>query len=577
MFGCLIKFTDAYNEVLPSNPLDLLKEIPKEELLATIVAINSKINPIYSSYIDDSRQTQIDCLRSIFLDNYNPIQYSNCLYFINEYLKTPSNHILFSRVTCLYAIQDILNSDDFAKTAPQYSTYNREQILRYLLCVNSNILLSDKEYATSNYEVLGERFFEFFMFKELPQNQYYHSLNPINFLHKSFSLLQKIEKNDFYGSHFSTYLKNIFNVESLTEFFRFLAYTYFKSYDNKLNLNYINILKENTEYTRILDAFSKRKKFERIEKTDLKIFEFSEIKKNPLFKSNDDINKDVITYLILDNKILLEKTYSLFINDFWFDYLKPNQICNRSDWGSFIGNDFFEPFIEEIFSDAFKNNKKIVFKHTNDLKFKLDGKNEIEYADYYIREKNKIILAEAKSNYLPVVNGYKTVYTKEDFDKLDLERFYKDYGLTQMANKTIREFHKYKHSISDSSFNFENKVELYPTLIVNDFIFSSGYTSMAFKKKFEKLLEAENIAIEDDSHRIHPLTIINVADLQNIKLSLKFRKENIFNLFRHYHSSSSFKAIARTQNTSLGLLTVEHSINKLIKENLVSNKNIDWI
>lgn len=577
MFGYLIKFTDAYKEAFPDNPLHLLKEIPKEELLATIVGISSKINPIYSSYIDDSRQTQIDCLRSIFLDNNNSLENSNCLYFISEYLKTPSNHILFSRVTCLYALQDILNSNDFAKTPPQYTIENREQILRYLLCVNSNILIFDQEYATSSYDVLGEHFFEFFMFKELPQNQYYHSLNPINFLQKSFYLLQKIEKNDFYGNHFSAYLKNIFDVESLTEFFRFLAYTYFKSYDNKLNLNYINILKENKEYTRILDAFSKRNKFEKIEKNDLKIFEFSEIKKNPLFKSDDDINKDVITYLILDNKILLEKTYSLFINDFWFDYLKPKKICNRSDWGSFIGNEFFEPFIEEIFSDAFQSNKKVVFKHTNDLKFKLDGKNEIEYADYYLREKNKIILAEAKSNYLPVVNGYKTVYTKQDFEKLDLDKFYKDYGLTQLANKTIKEFHNYKHSISDKSFNFENKVEIFPTLIVNDFIFSSGYTSMAFKRKFENLLDAENIDIENDLHKIHPLTIINVADLQNIKMSLKFRKENIFNIFRHYHSSSSFKAIARTQNTSLGFLTVEHSINKLIKKNLVSNKNFEWI
>ncbi len=415
------------------------------------------------------------------------------------------------------------------------------------------------------------------MFKELPKNQYIHNLNPINFLYKSLTLLQKIEKNHFYGRHFSSYLKNIFNVQSLADFFKFLAFTYFKSYDNQLNLNYINISKENKEYIKILDAFSNRNKLEKIERTDLKIFEFSEIKKNPLFKSNTDLNPDVITYLILDNKIFLEKTYSLFINDFWFDYLKPNNVCNRSDWGSFIGNDFFEPFIEEIFHDAFKNNKKIIFRHTNDLKFTLAGKNEIEYADYYIREKNKIILTEAKSNYLPVVNGYKTVYTKDVFDKIDLDKFYKDYGLTQLAKKTIKEFHNYKHAIPDYSFNFNRKVELYPTLIVNDFIFSSGYTSMAFKRKFENLLALEGIDTDNVGHKIHPLTIINVADLQNIKISLKLGKESIFNILRHYHSTSSYEAIERTQDTGLGLLTVEHSINKLIKENLISNKKIEWI
>lgn len=577
MFGHLIKFSEAYEEPFPSNPLDLIAEIPKEELIATVVAINSKINPVNSSYIDDSRKTQIACLRSIFLDNHNSLANSNCLDFIYEYLKTPQNHILFSRVTCLYALQEILNSNNFISNTPKYANQNREQILRYLLCVNTNILISDQEYISSGYEKLGERFFEFFMFKELPQNQYYHSLNPVNFLYKSFSLLTTIEKDEFFGKHFSDYLKKTFKVDSLTEFFKFLAYTYFKSFDNKLDVRYIKILSDNKEYVDILDAFSKRNVTGKIEKTDLKIFDFMEIKKNPLFRTIDEYNRNLITYLILDNKLLLEKTYSLFINDFWFDYLKPFNICNRNDWGNFIGDKFFEPFIENIFSEAFRDNPRVVFRHTNDLKFKLDGRNEIEYADYYIREKNKIILAEAKSNYLPLVNGYKTVKTLEDFDKIDFEKFYKDYGLIQLAKKTIKEFHNYKHYIKDPLFDFSRKVHLYPTLIVNDFIFSSGYTSMAFKRKFESLLLSENIEIENELHKIHPLTIINVADLQNIKMSLQLRKQSIFNIFRHYHSCSGYEAIQRTGETTRGLLTVEHSINKLIKSNLVANKKFDWI
>jgi hypothetical protein len=208
MFGHLIKFSEAYEEPFPSKPLDLIAEIPKEELIATVVAINSKINPVYSSYIDDSRETQVACLRFLFLDNHNNLEDSNCLDFINEYLKTPQNYVLFSRVTCLYALQEILNSNNFTEKTPRYTIQNREQILRYLLCVNSNVLVFDQEYRSSGYEKLGERFFEFFMFKELPQNQYYHSLNPVNFLYKSFSLLTTIEKDEFFGKHFSDYLKD---------------------------------------------------------------------------------------------------------------------------------------------------------------------------------------------------------------------------------------------------------------------------------------------------------------------------------------------------------------------------------
>lgn len=577
MFGHLIKYSEAYNESVPEILSDLVREIPKEELVSTIVAINSRINPVNNSHLDDSRETQIDCLRMLFLDNENSWENSNCVYFLEKYLRTPKNHILFSRVTCLYALQEILNCSDFAIIVPTYTIDLREKILKFLLLINTNILSFETEYIDSGHEELGSRFFDFFMFKEIPQNQYYHSLDPLNLLEKSFTLLGKINEDRIFGQHFSVYLEIKFGVTSFVEFFKFLAFTFFKSYDDKLKLNYVNINEDQIEYVKILDGFSKRNPTNIVSNNDLKIFEFLELKKNPLFKTQNHINPNIISYLVLDNRFLLEKTYSLFINDFWFDYLKENEIRTRADWGSFIGNVFFEPFIEEIFNDCFKNNKSTVFKHTSDLKLKLDNRNEIEYADYYIRQKNKIILAEAKSNFLPVINGYKTVNTREDFESIDLEKFYKDYGLHQLVKKTLKEFHNYKKYLKDNEFNFENKVEIFPTLIVNDHIFSSGYTSMAFKIKCLDLMNEEGISVESELHKIHPLTIINVADLQNIRISLKYGKQNIFNIFRHYHSTSGFKAIERTGDSSLALLTVGRSIDTLLDRSLLFNRNIDWL
>lgn len=513
----------------------------------------------------------------LFLDNHNSWENSNCIYFLEKYLRTPENHILFSRVTCLYALQEILNCSDFVDVVPTYTGDIREKIIKFLLLVNTNILIFDHGYINSDHEELGNRFFDFFMFKEIPQNQYYHSLNPLNLLEKSFTLLRKINEDQIFGQHFSDYLESKFGVTSFIEFFKFLAFTFFKSYDDKLKLNYIKINEDQIEYVKILDGFSEGTFTYSISNDDLRIFEFLELKKNPLYKTQNHINPNIISYLVLDNRFLLEKTYSLFINDFWFDYLKEHGMCTRADWGNFIGNIFFEPFIEEIFNDCFKNNKRTVFKHTEDLKLKIDNRNEIEYADYYIREKNKIILAEAKSNFLPVINGYKTVNTLEDFRSIDLEKFYKDYGLHQLVKKTLKQFHHYKNFLKDHDFNFENKVEIFPTLIVNDHIFSSGYTSMAFKMKCGELMNEENITIETDFHKIYPLTIINVADLQSIRISLKYGKQNIFNIFRHYHSTSGFKAIERSGNTSLGLLTVGKSIDKLLDRSLLSNRNIDWL
>src|SRR5699024_8175820 len=249
-----------------------------------------------------------------------------------------------------------------------------------------------------------------------------------------------------------------------------------------------------------------------------------------------------------------------------------------TDWGNFIGAVFFEPFLEEILKNSFRNNKRTELRASDDLKFKLNGSNEVQDADFYIRERNKIIIAEAKSNYLPLVNGYKTVKSIADYQALNLDKFYKDYGLTQLTTKTVKLFHEYKRFINDKSFNFNRKVTLFPVLVVNDPIFRSGYASFAFKQKFEQTLLDENIEIENEFHKILPLTIINVSDFQDMEQSLHDGDENIFNIIRYYHSISNKERI-QTEGTTVVLKTIEHAINKRIKHKLIANriKDLAWL
>lgn len=578
MMGHLIKFSDFYGSVVLDNPIEIIKLLPKEEILATIAAINARLKPIDKSYFDDSRETQVECLRVLFLDNNNHPSQSNCPQFIINYLRTPENHNLFSRVTCLYAFQEVIDTEGFVQETPEYTIDLRERILKYLLSVNENILLFDQEYSGDDHKTLGKNFFEYFMFKELPHNQYYATSNSINLFFKAFSLFKAIDLDATFGNHLRDYLKETFGVESMNEFFKNQMYSYFVSYDKNLKFQYINIKKSEKDVIKILDKLSENQDIPLPEKTDLKIFEFLNIKKSPLYKNSGKDGKDIITYLVLDNTLLIEKTYSLFINDFWFDYLKAKNICNRTDWGNFIGSVFFEPFLEEILSNSFKNNKRTVLRATDDLKFKLNGRDEVEYADFYVRERNKIIIAEAKSNYLPLVNGYKTVKTIADYQALNLDKFYKDYGLTQLTNKTVKLFHNYKKFINDISFNFNRKVKLFPVLVVNDPIFSSGLASFAFKQKFEQSLIDENIEIENEIHKIMPLTIINVSDFQDMEQSLHDGDENIFNIIRYYQSISSKKRVP-AEGTTVVLKTIEHAINKRIKHKLIANriKNLTWL
>ena len=581
MIGSLVKYSDFYGKPIPNNPIDLILDIPKAEVIATICAVNARLKPIFSAYIDDSKPTQVDCVRAIFDDFQNPIHRGLSTPVLLKYAQFTKEYNLFTRVTCLYAFQEILNVDKFVKVKPEiYSKEQRENIFKFLLIANENLLHYDKATKEADLDYLNENYFEYFMFKEVPHNQYYNSFNPLNAFFKSVALFKAIENDEFFKPHLKKFLFENFNLEDANEFFRYIIGQYFQSNDDKLKLNYLRIPKKFTQAISILDKLASRSNIKIPAKEDPKIFEFLEIKKGPVFREKEtEKDGDIAMFLILDNMFFLEKTYSLFINDFWFDYLRPNEVCNRTDWGNFIGAKFYEPFLADIFHNSFKYNSRVKFRATDDLKFKITGGNEIEYADFYIRDRNEVILVEAKSNYLPVVNGYKEVNSIKAYENLDLTKFYKDYGLTQLATKTIKLFQDYKPFLEDKDLKSKGKVILYPILIVNDPIFNSGYSFLAFRKKFVELLEEEKVETENNQVRIMPLSIINVSELQDMEQSLKDRDQTLFNILRMHFSLTDKKRLTEETQYNI-LMNFSNVVNKAIpSEKHISARvrTFDWI
>src|SRR5690554_5457954 len=189
MIGSLVKYSDFYKKSIPENPIDLILNIPKTEVIATICAVNARLKPIFNTYIDDSKPTQVDCLRAVFDDFHNPINYGLSTPFLNRYGEFPNEYNLFSRVTCLYALQEILNVDKFVKVKPEiYTKEHRENIFKFLLIANENLLGYDKATKETDLNYLNDDYFEYFMFMELPHNQYYNSFNPLNYFFKSINL-----------------------------------------------------------------------------------------------------------------------------------------------------------------------------------------------------------------------------------------------------------------------------------------------------------------------------------------------------------------------------------------------------
>lgn len=580
MVATLIKYSQIYKKPPPDNYIDLVRNIPKNELIAVIATLNARLKPIQNVFFDESRTVQINGLRLIFLDEDNSILNSNCKDLIKTFIQFPHNYRLFNRVTCLYALQKIINSDYFNKEDIEYTVDDRENIFKFLLVINEQILGYDNSYNKDDHKTLGESFFEYFLFKELPHNQYFQISNTINAFYKSWILFKALINDSKYGEHLTKYLERIFGTSDLSSFYKVIIYTFMASYDKKLQSHYVNVenAEENLDTIKILDSLSNRVALNTKDENNLDFFEFLDLKKSPLYKDNLTNDTQNLTYIILDTTLFVEKFNSLFINDFWFDYLRPNKICNRTDWGNFIGSIFFEPLINVIFENILKKNKRIVYRHTDALKFRFNGKDEIEYADYYFRQKNTIILAEAKSNYLNSKDGYKKVNTIEDYSNLDLERFYKDFGLKQLVNKVIEQFDTFKKHTDDRRINAYKQLKIYPVIILNDSIFNFSFFSYVFKQKFTQILQSKNIEIENAERKIYPVTLILISDLQDIEQSLHNGNENLFNLIRYYHSVTH-ESMAPVLGEECMFQSFSDIVNKRIKSRYIADyvRSFKWI
>jgi len=70
-------------------------------------------------------------LKSNFLDDKNSNENSNCRDYIITFLNSPPHYTLFTRVTCLYAFQEILSHNGFTDETPNWNFDLRERIFKF--------------------------------------------------------------------------------------------------------------------------------------------------------------------------------------------------------------------------------------------------------------------------------------------------------------------------------------------------------------------------------------------------------------------------------------------------------------
>jgi hypothetical protein len=142
-------------------------------------------------------------------------------------------------------------------------------------------------------------------------------------------------KNDFeLNQHFASYFKPV-GIDPKKYLFYIMSFYCNLSDKSIYFAYYYNIPQELKEDLKYLDLLSIRTLVQ-----PLHAFDLNEIKKSPFYKLSEN------EYILLDLGFLIDKAYSLFINDFYFNYLKANKIP-YSYYAGKIGY-FFENHVSKI-------------------------------------------------------------------------------------------------------------------------------------------------------------------------------------------------------------------------------------
>lgn len=505
----ILDYKIFFNEDPPENIISFVTHISKEHLLYQIVALNSRLKPSKEVNISTTFETQDRELKYFTRTNELYIKYSSIIE--KQKFNKNDSPVVFDRQACLYAIEEIINSTEIhiVENFNIDKVEVWESILKYLLAVNYSITKTNVEPDENNsiFETLNSIL--------LPLNEQVIESDPIFTLYRGYWLIDYFLNLADFRNELLNYFKEKYDIEPQNFILQIL----------KINIDYSN-KKDNLKCFFKVEE-SKHNLFEKLSvlTPNKDIHKLISIRKSPF------INVGKLKYLLIDNSILLEKSYSQLLNDFWFDKIKNvkdsqgNNKFTIQHYRSVFGK-FFEYYLSKILKKSFENYKYSTLLMFDELKIYPD-KKPIELADVYLRYNNKILLGQVKSG---------SIYDTEKYGgslnalyKNDRDKFFSDFGVNQVIDSLTR-INKFIYSL-DKKFPTGHCCEIYPCIIINDNALQTPLMADIFNRRFQELLK--NVSIK--KFRIKPLSLIHINDFERLEDSLSKNPKEIWNLLKYNH------------------------------------------
>ncbi|WP_026473538.1 hypothetical protein [Alkaliflexus imshenetskii] len=505
----VLEYKHFFDSEPPENRLDLIKHIPKLQLLYEIAGLNYRLKPYNQLKYDFSLETQTK-----ELEYFCPIDkdlYKKYVQIASKYTKSKDEYpLIFNRAANLFALEEILNNDGFL----QEEKFDMKKvevwdgIFKYLLAVNAEVVkvkqLPPEDTTIENISASA-----------IALNELMIEDNPVYIPYKGICLIEYLSKHPVYGNELQRYFNETLKIDKDRFIYNLLSL----SMANSQKKSFTEFVYNTNEPDAFLDFLSSNQFNNR------DFIKLLTVKKTPFYKDRDT------RYIVLDINFLINKSYNFFINDFWFDYLKPQKDEKGKDKFSFkhyraAFGLFFEEYVGEIIENSFhhlKYPKPLLF---DNLKIKVPA-GQIEVADIYVRQNKKILVGQVKSS---------SIYDNEKYSgeintlyRNNREQFYKDFGVNQTYDsiKTILE----NSDSFDSKLPVNKRLEFYPIIVVNDKVFQTPLIPNLLHQRFQELLANDDYK----PHKIHPLVVAQISDLEYLENTLAKKKKTIWDILKSHY------------------------------------------
>lgn len=498
----------------PVDRISMIKNISKRSILYEMVALNYRLKPKNQVHIDNTFETQVRELKYFTQSEELFMKYFKV---VENYIKSKGdNPNIFNRQACLFAIEEIVNSDEMQNidnfVMARIEVW--ESIIKYFLAVNYAItqIKEEDDHNRISFESLNP--------KLLPLNELSIEIDPIFTPYRGYWLINHFLNRPEFVNEIKVYFQETYGIKPQHFIFHLMS-MYVANKSKKPELNFFYLVQDGQQG--LFDRLSKRV-------SNKETHKLISIRKYPF------INVGKLKYLIADNSFLLEKAYSQFLNDFWFDRVKQlkddkgKQKFTINYYRSEFGY-FFEKYISEILTKCFENCKYSTLLMFDQLKVNTK-QGQVEIADVYFRHGNKIFLGQVKSG---------SIYDTEKFGgnvevlyKNDRNKFFEKFGVNQVMESLTR-MDEYIQLL-DPKFPKSHSYQVYPCIIVNDKSFQTPLMPDTFNIRFQELVKDFNI----HKVKLNALTIMHINDLERLEDALNKNSKLFWDLLKYNQKDKRF-------------------------------------